>query len=145
MQLFWYIIDGVTSYGGHYSLENKIPNTAPKRVFQCYHGYVIHRFYPQISSRILIHVSPNQFSTFRRCFLKTSRSFGIRGRDHKWFKSYLSGRSQSVLVDGHLSGPLPVGIGVPDFRPFFFFCSSLMIFQLSQSLVKQICMQMILK
>ncbi len=32
--------------------------------------------------------------------------------EHKWFKSYLSGRSQSVSVDGHLSDPLPISIGV---------------------------------
>ncbi len=32
--------------------------------------------------------------------------------EHKWFKSYLSGRSQSISVDGHLSDPLPVSIGV---------------------------------
>ncbi len=40
-------------------------------------------------------------------------SIGIKGMEHKWFKSYLSGRSQSVSVDGHLSDPLPVRIGVP--------------------------------
>ncbi len=60
-------------------------------------------------------------------------SFGITGIEHKRFKSYLSGRSQSVSVDGHLSDPLPVSIDIPQGS------------QLSQSLVKQICMQMILK
>ncbi len=32
---------------------------------------------------------------------------------HKYYQySYLSGRSQSVSLDGHLSDPLPVSIGV---------------------------------
>ena len=39
--------------------------------------------------------------------------FGITGIEHQWFRSYLTGRSQSVTVDGHLSDPLPVTIGVP--------------------------------
>ena len=40
-------------------------------------------------------------------------SFGVAGIEHQWFRSYLTGRSQSVSVDGHLSDPLPVTIGVP--------------------------------
>ncbi len=40
-------------------------------------------------------------------------SFGITGMEHKWFKSYLSGRAQSVSGDGHLSDALPVSICVP--------------------------------
>jgi len=40
-------------------------------------------------------------------------SFGIMDVEHRWFQSYLTGRSQSVSIDGHLSDPLPVTIGVP--------------------------------
>ncbi len=40
-------------------------------------------------------------------------SFGITGMEHKWFKNYLSGRLLSVSVDGHISNPLLVSIGVP--------------------------------
>ncbi len=39
--------------------------------------------------------------------------FGISGVELQWFSSYLTGRSQSVIFDGHLSNPLPVTIGVP--------------------------------
>ncbi len=40
-------------------------------------------------------------------------SFGIEGVEHQWFQSYLNGRIESVTVDGHLSDPLPMSIGVP--------------------------------
>ncbi len=39
--------------------------------------------------------------------------FGISGVKLLWFRSYLTGRSQSAIFDGHLSDPLPVSIGVP--------------------------------
>ncbi len=40
-------------------------------------------------------------------------SFGVEGVKHQWFRSYLTGRIQSVTVDGQLSDSLPVSIGVP--------------------------------
>jgi sarcosine oxidase/L-pipecolate oxidase len=39
-------------------------------------------------------------------------SFHISGREHHWSQSYLTDRSQSVLVDGHLSESSSVNIGV---------------------------------
>ncbi len=39
-------------------------------------------------------------------------NFGVEGVKHQWFQSYLTGRLQAVTVDGHLSDPLPVPIGV---------------------------------
>ncbi len=43
--------------------------------------------------------------------LKLTR-YGISGSEKKWFESYLTGHTQSVSVDGQLSDPLPVTIGV---------------------------------
>ena len=40
-------------------------------------------------------------------------TFGIRGNLWKWFQSYLSGRSQRVLLNHTTSDPLPVLSGVP--------------------------------
>ncbi len=40
-------------------------------------------------------------------------SFGITGIKHEWFRNYLTRQSQSVIVSGHLSNPLPVTMGVP--------------------------------
>ncbi len=40
-------------------------------------------------------------------------SFGITGIEHQWFRNYLTGRSQSVIVSGQLYNPLPVTVGVP--------------------------------
>ncbi len=39
--------------------------------------------------------------------------YGISGSERKWFESYLTGHTQYVSVDGQLSDPLPVTIGVP--------------------------------
>ena len=39
--------------------------------------------------------------------------FGIRGSTHKWINSWLSGRSQQVVLDGQDSDPVPVLSGVP--------------------------------
>ncbi len=40
-------------------------------------------------------------------------SFGITGIEHQWFRNYLTGRSQSVIVSGHLSNPLPLTVDIP--------------------------------
>ena len=39
--------------------------------------------------------------------------YGIRGNANKWFKSYLSNRSQFVSIQGHDSDHLPIQHGVP--------------------------------
>ena len=38
---------------------------------------------------------------------------GIQGRAHAWIKSFLTGRTQRVLVEGSASGYIPVTSGVP--------------------------------
>ena len=37
--------------------------------------------------------------------------YGIRGSTHKWISSWLSGRSQQVVLDGQASDPVPVLCG----------------------------------
>ena len=39
--------------------------------------------------------------------------YGIRGSTHKWTNSWLSGRTQQVVLDGQASDPVPVLSGVP--------------------------------
>ena len=39
--------------------------------------------------------------------------YGIRGFTHKWISSWLSERSQKVVLDGQASEPVPVLSGVP--------------------------------
>ena len=45
--------------------------------------------------------------------LKLSGPDGIRGVAYSWFKSYLTGRSQYVAVNGYTFEPLPLGCEVP--------------------------------
>ena len=39
--------------------------------------------------------------------------YGIRGSTHKWINSWLSWRTQQVVLDGEASDPVPVLSGVP--------------------------------
>ena len=39
--------------------------------------------------------------------------YGIRGSTHEWISSWLSGRTQKVVLDGQTSDPVPVLSGVP--------------------------------
>ena len=39
--------------------------------------------------------------------------YGIRGSTHKWISSWLSGRSQKVVLDVQATNPAPVLSGVP--------------------------------
>ena len=39
--------------------------------------------------------------------------YGIKESTHKWINSWLSGRSQQVVLDGQASDPVPVLSGVP--------------------------------
>ena len=39
--------------------------------------------------------------------------FGISGKAHEWFRSYLNGRSQRVIVQGNLSQSLNLDFGIP--------------------------------
>ena len=39
--------------------------------------------------------------------------YGIRGSTHTWINSWLSGRTQQVVLDGQASDPVPVLSGVP--------------------------------
>ena len=39
--------------------------------------------------------------------------YGIRGSTHKWINSWLSGRTQKVVLDGQALDPDPVLSGVP--------------------------------
>ena len=48
-----------------------------------------------------------------RRLLYTLDYYGIRGSTHKWITSWLSMRSQKVVLDGQASDPVPVLSGVP--------------------------------
>ena len=39
--------------------------------------------------------------------------YGIRGSTHRWISSWLSNRSQQVVLGGQVSNPVPVLSGVP--------------------------------
>ena len=52
-------------------------------------------------------------SVNHKILLDKLEHYGIRGNALIWFQSYLSGRTQYVTVNGHVSDPLPITCGVP--------------------------------
>ena len=62
---------------------------------------------------VLIDLS-KAFDSIEHCLLlKKMRSYGIDGDELRWFKGYLAGRKQRVIVDGASSGWSEVVCGVP--------------------------------
>ena len=53
------------------------------------------------------------FDTVNHKILQKLEHYGIRGKALDWFRSYLSGRSQYVVVNGHSSEILPITCGIP--------------------------------
>ena len=49
--------------------------------------------------------------------LKKMKMFGLDERSLKWFKSYLTDRRQSVIIDGKMSSPLPLQYALPGGHP----------------------------
>ena len=48
-----------------------------------------------------------------KLLIKKLELFGLEGEVIKWMTSYLSGRKQSVFIDGCFSPPLAIEFGVP--------------------------------
>ena len=48
-----------------------------------------------------------------RRLLHKLENYGIRGSTHKWISSWLSGRSQQVVLDCQASDPVPFLSGAP--------------------------------
>ena len=66
------------------------------------------------------------FDTVNHQIIKIKlKALGIKETSLDWFVSYLSGRTQSTLVDGHSSDPGPTNSGVPQdsiLGPLLFVC-----------------------
>ena len=61
-----------------------------------------------------------------RRLLYKLKYYGIRGTTLEWITSWLSGRSQKVVLDGQASDPVPVLSGVPQGSVLFFDLSGLL-------------------
>ena len=50
---------------------------------------------------------------YHQRLLKKLAHYGVQGNTHKWIESFLSGRTQQVVIEGETSYSAPVVSGVP--------------------------------
>ena len=82
-------------------------------LLQMYDTWVDAQAEGEISAVIMLDMSAAFDVVDHPILLNKMRLYGFSDCSLNWLKSYLSNRSQSVLIDGHLSEPLPVEAGVP--------------------------------
>ena len=68
----------------------------------------------QVTLLILLDLSA-AFDTVDHSILldRLTKIVGLQGKAHDWFRSYLSGRSQRVVIDGSMSKEFSLDCGVP--------------------------------
>ena len=67
-------------------------------------SYILLNMYKQhVTLLVLLDLSAAFDTVEHKIFLEALNTFGLGGRVSKWFRSYLSGRSKSILVRGFLS------------------------------------------
>ena len=79
---------------------------------------IIEKFYTEIhSGRVVGMVALDLRKAFdtvdHTILLEKLQHYGISGVSLDWFRSYLTGRTQTVSVNGSLSSPLTITTGVP--------------------------------
>ena len=82
-------------------------------LLQMYDTWVAAQAEGEISADIMLDMSAAFDVVDHPILLNKMRFYGFSECSLNWLTSYLSNRSQSVLIDGHLSEPLPVEAGVP--------------------------------
>ena len=107
-----YSLDSILAHCLHIFLELEI---LPDPV-----GPVYARYHQQFSPNWTVNCGCKQtdliIMDFAKAFGKVSHKLhfcGMSGSAHKWIKSWLSLRSQQILLEGQVSDPVPVLSGVP--------------------------------
>ena len=67
----------------------------------------------EISAVVLLDLSAAFDLVDTNILLSKLKLYGFQGNTTTWLESYLTGRQQQVYVDGEISEPLPVSVGVP--------------------------------
>ena len=67
----------------------------------------------KVSASVMLDLSAAFDMVDTDILLQKLKIYGFEANAIMWLQSYLTGRQQQVYVDGHLSKPLPVTLGVP--------------------------------
>ena len=111
LQTIEYLEENNLLHPSHHGFRN-CHNTATA-ILQMYDQWINAQDKGEISAVVMLDMSAAFDLVDSTILLDKMKIYGFDDNSLKWFQSYLTGRSQVVYIDGHLSDPLPVEIGVP--------------------------------
>ena len=103
----------LNSFLNHHQYGFRCGSTALQAVAQLNNWVLQYLDQGKVVGSLFVDISKAFDSQNHRFLLGKSDSFGVPDQSLRWFKSYLSERKQSVVINGSVSDPCSIQLGVP--------------------------------